>query len=367
VKIECVKTKLSEAVFRTEKIASKNATLPVLKCLLFNADKGNLEIRATNLDVGVECYVPVKVEETGSVAVLGGVLANFLNNLGDGTAITIETVDESGVKVSSEKTKTIIKSLPADDFPALPKVSNPVSFTIPANDFVSGLKSVWYSSATTSIKPELSSVKIYQDDNGLVFVATDGFRLAEKKIKIENLPEFNQILIPVKNVGELIKLIDGLGEDLVISIEQGQIEIKTETMRVISRTIDGVFPDYRAIIPNEFVTEVKVLKQDLNNTLRLTNLFSDSFNQVSFNVLPDEKVIEIQSKNRELGEHSSKVEIAGKGEAIQVQFNYKYLNDSLSSIKSDSIDFNFAGKQRPIIVKGVKDDSFLYLMMPMNG
>lgn len=367
MKIECVKNKLTEAVFRTEKIASKNATLPVLKCLLFNADKGNLEIRATNLDVGVECIVPVKVEEPGSAAVLGGVLATFLNNLGESKSVIIESVEESGIKVSSEKTKTIIKTLPVDDFPALPHVSNPTSFNIPASDFVLGLKSVWYSSATTSIKPELSSVKIYQDEENLIFVATDGFRLAEKKVKVKSVPDFNQILIPVKNVGEIIKLLEGVNEDVLVSIDQGQLEIKCESMRVISRTIDGVFPDYRVIIPKEFVTEAKILKQDLSNTLRLTNLFSDSFNQVSFSVLPEDNSIEVQSKNKELGEHASHIESSVSGESIQVQFNYKYLNDALSSIKSDSIDFNFAGKQRPIIVKGVKDDSFLYLMMPMNG
>lgn len=365
VKIECVKDKLTEAVLRAEKVSSKSSTLPVLKCLLFDADKGYLIIKATNLDVGVECKVPVKVERPGRVAVLGGVLANFLNNLGGEKQITIET-EEGGITVSSYTTKTSIKTLNVEDFPDLPKVEDPIVFTIDVQDFVIGLKSVWYSSATTSIKPELSSVRIFQDGDFLVFVATDGFRLAEKRIKIKNLPEFNHILIPVKNVGELIRLLDGVNGDLSVSIDQGQIEVVIDSMRIVSRTIDGVFPDYQAIIPKEFATEAKIIKQDLVGTLRLTNLFSDSYNQMGFTVHVEGKNTEITSKNKELGEHTSKVNSVTKGEDIRVQFNYRYLSDCLSSIKGDTIEFCFAGKQRPIIIRSVGDSSFLYLMMPMN-
>ncbi len=367
MKIECLKDKLTEAVLRTEKVSSKNATLPVLKCLLFDADKGTLEIRATNLDVGVECKVPVKVDEPGKVAILGGVLASFLNNLGNEKSVIIETEGENGIKVSSNKTKTTIKTLNVDDFPDLPKVIDPIVFTMDTDDFVLGLKSVWYSCATTSIKPELSSVRIFQEENDLVFVATDGFRLAEKKIKVKNIPDFSHILIPVKNVGELIRLLDGVGSEVSISIDQGQIEVSVDSMRIVSRTIDGVFPGYQAIIPKEFTTEAKITKQDLLSTLRLTNLFSDSYNQLGFSVSVDQKKVEVTSKNKDLGEHSSDVDAKTSGEDIAVQFNYRYLSDCLSSIKDDGIDFSFAGKQRPIIVKGDKDGSFLYLMMPMNS
>ncbi len=367
MKIECLREKLAEAVSRTEKVSSKNATLPVLKCLLFNADKGNLEIRATNLDVGIEYTFPVKVEQGGTTAVLGGVLSSFLNNLGNSKTVKIETDGDGSVKVSSEKTTTTIKTLNFEDFPGLPHVENPIVFEIDTEDFVEGLKAVWYSSATTSIKPELSSVRIYQDSGELVFVATDGFRLAEKKIKTKSLPDFNHILIPVKNVGEIIRLLDGVKRVSTISIDQGQIEIVIDSMRIISRTIDGNFPDYRAILPKEYITEAKIIKQDLLHTLKLSNLFSDSFNQISFSVSKSDKNIEISSKNKDLGEHRSTVDSGVIGDDIAVQFNFKYLNDCLSSIKGDSVLFSFAGKGKPIVVMSATDKSFLYLMMPMNG
>lgn len=367
MKIECVKDRLTEAVLRTEKVSSKSATLPVLKCLLFQADKGLLQIRATNLDVGIECSVPVKVEESGSIAIPGSVLASFLTNLGENKSVNIESVS-GGVMVSSDKTKTTLHTFDTDDFPELPKVENPTTFEITTSDFIGGLKSVWYASATTSIKPELSSVRIFKEKEGnLVFVATDGFRLAEKKIKVSNMPDFEHILIPVKNVGEIIKLLDNTDEKLQISIDQGLIEIVSGTSRIVSRTIDGVFPDYQAIIPKEFATEAKLLKQDLLNTLRLTNLFSDSFNQVGFEVLSDTKSLVVTSKNKDLGDHESKLDISVSGEDIKVQFNFKYLTDCLGSVKSEYVEFAFAGKQRPIVVRGVSDTSFLYLMMPMNG
>ncbi len=310
MKIECLKEKLAEAVSRTEKVSSKNATLPVLKCLLFNADKGNLEIRATNLDVGIECVIPIKVQEPGTVAILGGVLSSFLSNLGNSKIVKVETDGDGSVRVSSEKTTTLIKTLDAADFPGLPHVENPTVFEMDAEDFVEGLRAVWYSSATTSIKPELSSVRIYQDDGQLVFVATDGFRLAEKKIKTKSLPDFTHILIPVKNVGEIIRLLEGVKGSMTMSVDQGQLEIVIDGMRIVSRTIDGNFPDYRAILPKEYSTEAKILKQDLLHTLKLSNLFSDSFNQVSFSISKEEKKIDISSKNKDLGEHVSNVDAA---------------------------------------------------------
>lgn len=367
MKIECLRDKLTEAILKTEKVSSKNSTLPVLKCLLLNAQKGFLEIRATNLDVGVEYILPVKVQEQGVVAIPGSVLSSFLVNLGDDKPVFIETTD-SGVIVSSEKTKTTFKTMDKEDFPELPHVENPIIFEIPANDFVGGLKSVWYSSATTSIKPELSSVRISKEQSGnLVFVATDGFRLAEKKVKVVNMPDFEPILIPIKNVGELIKLLDGDNSKIKLSIDQGLIEIVSGSSRIVSRTIDGNFPDYEAIIPKEFATEAKILKQDILNNLKLINLFSDNFNQINFKVVTGDKKLVISSKNKDLGDHESKIDIQVTGEDIEVFFNFKYLSDCLSSIKSESVLFGFSGKQKPILVKGVSDNDFIYIMMPMNN
>lgn len=365
MKAECVREKLAEAVQKAEKITSKNATLPVLKCVLLEAQKDGLIVRSTNLDLGIELFVPAKVQQEGSVAIPGAVLNSFLSHLSNEKGVTLEA-KEGNLYVSTPRTSTTIKAFPTDDYPSIPKVDIESGFKMPAEAFVRGLKSVWYSSATSSIKPELSSVRVYPEDEFLVFVATDGFRLAEKKIKVKQLPDFTHILIPVKNAVEIIRVFEAVHSDISISIDQNQLALAAEGIYLVSRTVEGNFPDYKAIIPKEYTTEVIILKQDLVNTLKVSTIFSDSFNHIKFLVQPISKEIELITKNNEVGENSSKITGSITGDSLDINFNYKYLTDSFQAVDSDSLVFSFSGGNKPLIIKGVSDKSFLYLVMPMN-
>ena len=365
MKLECVREKISEAVNKAEKIASKNATLPILKCILLQAEKNSLVIRSTNLDIGIEIVIPAKVEVEGVVAVPGSILNSFLSHLNGEKGITIE-LKEGNLHISTPKTSTVIKAFPTEDYPSIPRIDGGSVFNIPADAFISGLKSVWYSSATSSIKPELSSVRVYPEDDFLVFVATDGFRLAEKRIKVKNVPSFSQVLIPVKNTTEIIRVFEGVDADLSISIDQNQLAITSDNTYVVSRTVEGNFPDYKAIIPKESSTEVTVLKQDIINILKLSTIFSDSFHHIKFMVHPQGKEVEIITKNNDVGENSSRIQAAVTGDSIDVNFNYRYISDSFQSVGSDSLCFYFNGATKPLVIRGVSDKTFMYLVMPMN-
>src|SRR3989344_8492181 len=187
---ECLKEKLEDIVGKAEKISGKNTTLPVLKCLLFIVDGKNLTIRSTNLDLGLEASIPVKSAQNGLAAVPAGVIQNFLSNIPAGIILVVENRDNN-LSIKSGNYSTVIKLQPHEDFPVLPSVDKKNSIKIKARDLVNGLKSVWYSCAVSSIKPELSSIYIYPQENELVFAATDSFRLSEKRIKTENLSDFS--------------------------------------------------------------------------------------------------------------------------------------------------------------------------------
>lgn len=365
MKAECVKEKIAEAVQKAEKITSKNATLPVLKCVLIEASKEGLIVRSTNLDLGIEITVPAKVDVEGSVAVPGSTLNSFLSHLSNEKGVHFE-LKEGNLHVFTSKSSTIIKAFPVDDYPSIPTVEMDRGFKMPVKAFIHGLKSVWYSSATSSIKPELSSVRVFPEDDSLVFVATDGFRLAEKRVKVKNLPDFVHILIPVKNAMEIIRVFDGIEGEISMSVDQNQLALSTEGIYLVSRTVEGNFPDYKAIIPKEHTTEVVLLKQDIVNTLKLSTIFSDSFNHIKFIVHPTNKEIELITKNNEVGENSSRLAGAIKGDSLDINFNYKYISDAFQAMDADSLTFSFSGLNKPLIVRGVGDQSFLYLVMPMN-
>ncbi|MDO8430600.1 MAG: DNA polymerase III subunit beta [Candidatus Taylorbacteria bacterium] len=365
--IECVQEKLKEAVGYADRIANKHTTLPVLSCLLFDASQKNqLTIKATNLDLGIEISVPIKTNQEGVVAVPSSTINSFLMNaVGDEKAVVIET-SQGNLKINTTRNSGVIKIQPHEDFPSIPRVPSTNSFSLNSPDFVKGLKSVWYSSSVSSIKPELSSVYIYCEGEFVVFVATDSFRLAEKKIKIKKTKDFGQILLPYKNIPEIIKILESINNEVLVNLDKNQISFSYKGIYLVSRVIDGVFPDYKQIIPKSSSTEVVVLKQDFVNTLKLSNVFSDKFNQINIKVDPSAKKSQIKTKNNDIGENTTVLDSAVTGEAIDINFNYKYIIDCLQSIDSDSVNLIFSGLNKPVIITPVSDTTFRYIVMPMN-
>lgn len=365
MKFECVVEKLKEAIQKVEKITQKNSTLPILSCVLLEVSKNTLTVKATNLDLGIEFTIPVKTHMEGFVAVSAGIFSQFLSGIMNEKNVTVYA--EGGVlHLETDKSKTNIKTFPAEDFPIIPRVEEGKEFEIEANDFVKGLKAVWYAASISSIKPELSSVYIYEKTNEIIFVATDSFRLAEKRVKCKKVVDMPAILIPNKNVGEIIKVLDNVLEDVTMTVNNSQVVFTSENFYLTSRVVEGNFPDYKQIIPKEFTTNVVALKVDLLNSLKATNVFLDSFNQVRFFIEPKAKKIELSAKNGDVGQNVVSFSAVLEGQDVSVGFNYKYISDCFQSIDSDSVSLDFCGPNRPLVIKGVSDNSFLYLVMPMN-
>ncbi len=364
MKIECLKEKLEEVIKMAEKITSKNISLPVLKCVLLEAKENNLKIKATNLDLGIEINLPVKCEREGIVAVPGTVLNNFLQNINDKN-IKVEQKGNNLI-VSTSKNYTSIKIFPNEDFPTIPEVLNKKTFSISSRDLTQGLKSVFYSASNSNIKPELASVMIYYDGEYLVFVATDSFRLAEKKIKAKNINELNNILIPYKNVHEIIRILEPVNFDVEVNYNQNQISFSINNIFLTSRVIEGSFPDYRQIIPKDYKTEAIVLKQDLIDTLKIANIFTDKFNQINIKTKPAKRSFEVLVKNSDVGENTNRTDAALSGEEADINFNYRYISDCFQSVSRDSVSLRFCGVGRPLVISPVGDKSFLYVVMPMK-
>lgn len=367
MKIECVQDKLKKSIGYAEKIAGKHMTLPVLSCLLLDASQKNiLTIKSTNIDLGIEISIPSKVEEVGNVAVPAQIINSFLGGLVEGEKNIRLVTDQNNLKIITTRSSGVIKTISPDDFPSIPRTSSENNIYLNGTDFAKGLKSVWYSASISSIKPELSSVCVYCDGEFVVFVATDSFRLAEKRIKIKKSKDFGQILIPFKNISEIIRVLEEINDDVEIGLDKNQISFNYNGIYLVSRVIDGVFPDYKQIIPKNNTTEITLLKQDLVNTLKLSNIFSDKFNQVNFKINPATKSCEIRTKNNDIGENFTHLECVISGEPVEINFNYKYIIDCFQSIDSDSVTLYFSGLNKPMVVIPVSDTSFRYLVMPMN-
>ncbi len=364
MKLECQVEKLKNGISQVERITGKNLTLQVLNSILLIASAKSLKLRSTNLSLGIEVEIPAKVSEEGVVAIAGSTLSGVFSNISQSDTVLLEE-NNGNLIVKTKKSQIKLKCQPSDDFPTIPRVAGS-TFEIESKKIMDGIKSVYYSSSPSDIKPEISSVYLYTHEDNIVFAATDSFRLAEKKVKIKKTEEIPGILIPFKNVSEIIRVFGDIGSNIEVCFNKNQISFSNENIYLTSRVIDGVFPDYRQIIPKKSETSVVVLKQDLLNALKLSNIFSDKFNQINLTVKPKEKVFELSSVNNDVGENKTYLDAALEGEDVSLSFNYKYFLDCFQSISTDSVLIKLSGSSLPIVVSPVSDPSFTYLIMPMN-
>jgi DNA polymerase-3 subunit beta len=363
MKIECSIDKIKKALISVERITGKNLTLPVLGSVLWVATGKTLKLRATNLNIGIEIEIPAKIEKEGVVAVRGDILSSLFSILQGDLMVKFELIN-GNLLVKTNTSTILLKSILHEDFPTIPIIEGE-TLLISTKRFIEGIKAVYYSASVSEIKPEIGSVYIYPEEDMLIFVSTDSFRLAEKKIKIKQKLSFSGILIPFKNVTEIIKVFDGIENDLKITLQKNQISFSTENIYLTSRVVNGSFPDYKQIIPKNPTTKAVVLKQDFISSLKISNIFSDKFNQIILTIKPNEKIFEIESKNTDIGENNTLISGALSGDNISANFNYKYILDCFQSISGDSLSIEL-NENKPMIIRAVGDPSFMYLVMPMN-
>jgi DNA polymerase-3 subunit beta len=347
-----------------ERVTGKKETLPTLSCLRIEVVGKHATIRATNLEAGVEVSIPCDVEEKGVVAVPAVVLSQTLRSIG-GEKITL-VVDEGNLVVESKGTKTVIKAISHEEFPDLSMTSSGKGVSVSREDLIRCIQSVSYAASPSMIRPELGSVYISIREGGMVCVATDSFRLAEKVIGSDGR-NIVEILIPLKHALELHHILERLADNEVkLSAEESQLVVVAEGVRFVSRVVDGTFPNYKEIIPKKSSTEATILKNDLAETLKKARVFSGNDQHIGFHVYPKKKVLSVTARSADVGEMSDSIDAALSGDDLDINFHIGYLADCLPTIESDSVTLGFSGPGKPLIIRGISDQSFTYLVMPLN-
>lgn len=356
--------KLRDIVQSLERITSKNITLPILTNIFLQVRNGTLVARATNLHVGAEYTVSVKSEGEWSCVVPSTTMRHILQSLPQNEVVEI-VFDGKTLHMKAGKAKMTLATESTDEFPTLPQIEDGDVCKLPIEVITGGIQSVVYAASVSDIKPEIASVYMYTDGSDMVFVATDTFRLAEKKFHLQKTIDGFQVLIPGRNALEIMKLLAEKEGDVEVHYTKHQISFFSEGLYCTTRVVDGVFPDYRQIIPKEFTTEMKVLKEELSTTLKISDIFSNKFHEMSLVIQPDQGQCIVTSNNNEVGEQEYTLSATITGEPIEIHMNQRYLVEGLPTLASDSIVL-LLSKGRPLIVRGVTDTSFTYLIMPMN-
>jgi DNA polymerase-3 subunit beta len=365
MKIEILKENLERAVSNASKVSNKGLSLPVLGCVLIVVGKDRAVVRATNLDVSVEVVLKAKIFDEGIVAVPAHTLAQTVSALTD-QKLTLESSGNTLV-INGSRGKTSLTTVDAGEFPKLPYVKDGtgVSVSLPVRDFSAALHAVSFAAATNSMKPELASVALNLEKSELVAAATDSFRLAEVRIPVKTKGSFETVLIPARNIPDIVRAAEG-SEEVEVRVGENQCSFVTEAGYLTSRTIDGAFPDYRAIIPTESVASATCLKDDAMRAFRKVSIFTDSYNQVHLSLKPSGKEFTIHAVNASVGEADDHIPATLEGEDIDINFNARYIVDALAIMGGTSVAFSVAGPGRPMLITDAPHKSFTYLVMPMN-
>lgn len=370
MKIICLQENLKKALNITERIIGRSLTLPILNNILLSAEDGKkIKISSTNLEIGITYWLNGKIEEKGGLTVPARLISDFVNNLPN-KKVEIKSRDKQ-LELRCEKYKGILKGISADEFPIIPKISGEPMLKIKGSVLRNSFSQVVEMPAVSESRPEISGICFNFEKNLIKLAATDSFRLAEKKIEadleLKNNPlKNNYIIIPQRTIQEIIRILSENEVDVKLILSNNQVLFDLEHSQVISRIIEGQYPNYQQIIPKDFQTQVIVNRKELINNIRIASLFSSKINDVEVLIEPKKSIIEISAKNADIGENRSKIEAKIEGKPVKIIFNHRYLMDGLNNILSDKVVVGLNSGSAPAVIRPVGDNSYTYVIMPIK-
>jgi DNA polymerase III subunit beta len=362
MKLKIQTKKLKEAIDNANIATLKNNQNQTLKGIFLIAENNNLIIRATNISIGYEKTIPCDTETEGKLLIFADTLSRVFSSISfsDNSFCNIEKKDDlCTIKIENHSIE--LKTLDFATFPELPK-NEGVKVGLNLQDIVFGLKSVVFSVAKTTIKPEISGVYVYTEGSEIIFVGTDSYRLSEKKIKTKTeMPEF-EFIIPEKNVKDIIRLFSDNSEHISVQLSKNSLSFETKDEYFITRLIEGKFPNYRQIIPLAPISNSTFLKEDINKSLKIVSFFSDKTEQVTLDF--KENSLNISALNLDIGSANEEMKANTKGDDFSVKINSRYLEEFISNVNENSLMFKFTAQNKPVVLQGLQDSSFTYLIMP---
>ncbi|MDP3880790.1 MAG: DNA polymerase III subunit beta [bacterium] len=368
MKLIILRENLKAALLRIERGVTDNSNLPILKNVLLDAND-TLKLSSTNLEMGISTEAKGKIEKKGALSIPFHPLLSIVVN-SDSERITLEAKDDS-LDLKTDNYQAKIQGLKADEFPILPSLKEDKGYIkINSQELNSAISEVVHAAQVSELKPELSGILFDFQISLFKLVATDSFRLAEKTVlnsEFEtNIEKGFKAIIPLSTINELSKVF--ADEEIKIIFDENQVFFSSKQSSLISRLIDGEYPDYQAIIPKSFDTNLELEKKDLSTAIKLVSGFSGRSSDIKLNLKPESKTLEIYSSSQSVGENNYLIPVKRAGADFQeIAFNWRYLMSAVQSMHSDDISFNLNGAQKPALIKPLKDESVFYIVMPLES
>jgi len=381
MKISCTQENLNQGLFVVSHIAAKNTALPILNNVLIQAQENTIKLSSTNLEIGVSCIIRGKVEKEGDFTVQSRLLADYVGLLPKekvDLSVGKDNQEEQNqvLAVSCKNNATKIKGQPAADFPLIPQIDRTNSYILSSQNLRLAVSQVVFAVSINETRPEINGILFNFTDNKLTLAATDSYRLAEKSVDLKKGGNAQQVIVPTRTLQELQRILGSFKDPAAISeieeveiyLADNQILFVLGDIELISRLVEGQYPDYRQIIPQQSNTKITLNVSEFINATKTTSLFTRSgIYDVNLEVFPDKKETTISSANNQLGENTSRLTGEASGDSNSIVVNYRYLLDGLQNIETDQVEVSVIDSNNPCVLKPVsKDSDYLYIIMPIK-
>jgi DNA polymerase III subunit beta len=369
VKTVILKNNLKNGLDGVGRAIGSNLNLPVLGGVLVKASGSQIQISATNLELAITKSVFGKVVEEGGVVVPYGIFASTINNISS-ERINLEKTKQGNLEIKTDNYSATIQTINEKEFPIIPKIENKKDFLeIEAQALRDALSKVVVAGEESELRPEIGGVLFTGEAAELRLAATDSFRLAEAKIFGAQLKNKNKkttnVTVPLKTTQELIKATTEEEDSVKIYFENNQALFETASTSIISRLIEGDFPDYKSIVPSDTDTNIIIKKEELISALKLASSFANKTNDVKINT-KDKKIVEVYSGDSSVGENKYLIPAKIEGPDTEAVFNWRYLLDGVKTGSGKEVFVGLNGGEKPAVIKTPGDEACFYILMPVN-
>ena len=365
MKLSCAQKNLEKGLQIVARAAGSRTSLPILNCVLLEVENGKFRISATDLEMGIKTKIGAKIEEDGKITAPAKVLLDFVSGNRDKN-IDLKIIEKKLV-LKSERYQANINSIDASEFPLIPKIEKGLEISLPTKKLFSALSKTAFAVSLDETRPTLTGVYFNLKGGHLSLAATDSYRLAEKKIKVESEKEAS-FVVPLKTCQEIMRIASYSSpeSEATLNVSENQAAFKIDSTEVISRLLEGEFPDYKGLIPKDFQTQAKLKREEFLDIVKVISFFArETANNIKLKLTGDGEV-SISSISSQVGDSKAKMEALVSGEPGEISFNAKFLTDVLATLSDEEVIFEMTGKFSPGVIRSPKDPDFVYIIMPLR-
>ena len=368
MKLSVVQENLHKALGSVGRVVGSRTSLPVLANVLLKTESSRLVVSATNLEIAISCSIGCKVEKEGATSVPARLFSELISGLPSDKLQLVTAGDNLSIKTTNFESQ--LNGIAASEFPTTPKVTPDAVLHIPAELLVQKLSKVVVAASADETRPVLAGVYFGLSSQTLTLAATDSYRLAETKLTGVKADKDIEVIVPAKTVNELIRIISDSSDDVIVSIGKTEVQFEIGDISMVSRLIEGKFPNYAQIIPSKSTTSIVLNKTELTSVTKVTSLFArESAHTIKLDF--GATGLTLSARASEVGENNSLMEGSLKGEAADISINARYLLDALSVIQTPEVEIAVNGKLDPCLIRPITkkadDDNYIHIIMPLRS